>query len=142
MIMRFLSLHCEYFRFTTTKKSRSKLLEELNEFNRQGAIENCLVLLISVEKQDEMKPQFIEKGLNEILQITSQLKVSNIVLLSFAHLFGELSSPDFGLQSLKSLENELKDKGFNILRPPFGWFNELELKAKGHPLSRMSRIVE
>ena len=140
--MRFLSLHCEYFRFTTTKKSRSKLLEELNEFNRQGAIENCLVLLISVEKQDEMKPQFIEKGLNEILQITSQLKVSNIVLLSFAHLFGELSSPDFGLQSLKSLENELKDKGFNILRPPFGWFNELELKAKGHPLSRMSRIVE
>ncbi len=82
-----------------------------------------------------------EKSINEIEQITSQLKVSNIVLLSFAHLFGKLSSPEFGLETLKSLEKELKDKGFNILQPPFGWFNELELKAKGHPLSRMSRIV-
>ncbi len=140
--MRFLSLHCEYFRYTTTKKSRSKLLEELNEDNRQGDIENCLVLLISVEKQDESNPPLIEKSINEIEQIISQLKVSNIVLLSFAHLFGKLSSPEFGLKTLKSLEKELKDKGFNILRPPFGWFNELELKAKGHPLSRMSRIVE
>ena len=142
MSMRFLSLHCEYFRYVTTKKSRSRLLEELNGDNRQGDLENCLLLLISVEKQDESKPTLIEKSLEEIEKIISQLKVSNIVLLSFAHLFGELSSPDFGLQSLKSLENELKDRGFNILRPPFGWFNELELKAKGHPLSRMSRIVE
>jgi threonyl-tRNA synthetase len=36
----------------------------------------------------------------------------------------------------------LTEKGYNTLRPPFGWFNEIELKAKGHPLSRISRIID
>jgi threonyl-tRNA synthetase len=38
--------------------------------------------------------------------------------------------------------SKLKLKGYFVLRLPFGWFNELEMKAKGHPLSRISRIVE
>jgi len=36
----------------------------------------------------------------------------------------------------------LKLKNYSVLRLPFGWFNELEMKAKGHPLSRISRIIE
>ena len=34
------------------------------------------------------------------------------------------------------------EKRYKIIRPPYGWFNELELKAKGHPLSRISRRIE
>ena len=139
--MRFLSFHCEYFRFKTTKKSRSKILEELTDENRDGSLENVLVLFISIEKQDESKADFLEESLIEIEKIIAQLKVSNIVLLSFAHLFGTLSDPKFGFESLKKLERKLLDKKYTVLRPPFGWFNELELKAKGHPLSRMSRMI-
>jgi threonyl-tRNA synthetase len=138
--MRFLSFHCDYFSYTTTKKSRSKIIEELTEENKEGRLEDVVLLLISIEKQDEEDEQFLQKAVAEIESITSQLKVKNLVLLSFAHLFGELSSPKFGFQSLKDLENFLKDK-YTILRPPFGWFNELELKAKGHPLSRISRRI-
>jgi len=138
--MRFLSFHCDYFRYTTTKRSRSKVFEELTELNKAGSLDNPIVFFISIEKQDEINDQILQKCVIEIEKITTQLKVSNIVLLSFAHLFGELSSPEFGLTTLKKLENLLKEK-YKILRPPFGWFNELELKAKGHPLSRISRRI-
>ncbi|MFX1340348.1 MAG: threonyl-tRNA synthetase editing domain-containing protein [Promethearchaeota archaeon] len=139
--MRFLSFHCEYFNYMATKRSRSKVYEELTEENKEGKLENVIVLFICVEKQDEDKPDFIEKCIREIEKIINQLKVSNIVILSFAHLFGQLSSPEFGLESLKKLASLLRKKGFTVMRPPFGWFNELEMKAKGHPLSRISRII-
>ena len=140
--MRFLSFHCDYFRFKATKRSRSKIFEELTEENRENGFENVIALYISVEKRDEDSTEFISKAIKEIEKITTQLKVSNIIVLSFAHLFGELSNPEFGLKALKNLEKKLVENGFNVLRPPFGWFNELELKAKGHPLSRISRKIE
>jgi len=140
--MRFLSFHCDYFRFKATKRSRSKIFEELTEENRENGFENVIALYISVEKRDEDSTEFISKAIKEIEKITTQLKVSNIIVLSFAHLFGELSNPEFGLKALKNLEKRLVENGFNVLRPPFGWFNELELKAKGHPLSRISRKIE
>ena len=139
--MRFLSFHCEYFKYKATKRSRSKIFEELTYKNKENELENVIVLFISVEKQDEDKPDFIEKSIREIEKIINQLKVSNIVLLSFAHLFGQLSSPEFGLEALKKLSYLLRGKSFTVIRPPFGWFNELEMKAKGHPLSRISRII-
>lgn len=139
--MRFLSFHCDYFRYTTTKRSRSKVFEELTDNNKEGSLENPIVVFISIEKQDENNDKIYQKCIFEIEKITTQLKVSNIVLLSFAHLFGELSSPEFGLLALKDIEKLLNEKFENILRPPFGWFNELELKAKGHPLSRISRKI-
>jgi len=116
------------------------VFEELTEKNKEGSLENAILFFISVEKQDEIDNKIHKKCIFEIEKITTQLKVSNIVLLSFAHLFGELSSPEFGLSALKEIENLLTEK-FEILRPPFGWFNELELKAKGHPLSRISRRI-
>lgn len=139
--MRFLSFHCEYFKYKATKRSRSKVYEELTDDNKENILENVIALFISVEKQDEAKSDFIEKSIREIEKIINQLKVSNIVILSFAHLFGQLSSPEFGLSSLKKLTYLLRGKGYIVIRPPFGWFNELELKAKGHPLSRISRII-
>ncbi len=140
--MRFLSFHCDYFRFKATKRSRSKIFEELTEENRENGFENVIALYISVEKRDEDNSEFIPNAIKEIEKISTQLKVSNIIVLSFAHLFGELSNPEFGLKALINLEKKLVENGFNVLRPPFGWFNELELKAKGHPLSRISRKIE
>ncbi len=140
--MRFISLHCEYFRYKTTKKSRSKIIEELTDQTKENEIENAIVLLISVEKQDEDNPNFLDKSIVEIEKIVNQLKVSNIVILSFAHLFAKLSSPQFGMDSLKELSFKLLKKGYKVMRIPFGWFNELDMKAKGHPLSRISRIVD
>lgn len=140
--MRFLSFHVDYFRHKVTKKGRSKVIEEISEGNKENQVENALVLFISMEKSDEAKTEIIEKGINEIEKITKQLKVSTIVIVPFAHLFGQLSSLEYAFESFKKIESQLKLKDYSVLRLPFGWFNELEMKAKGHPLSRISRIVE
>ena len=140
--MRFLSFHVDYFRHKVTKKGRSKVIEEILEENKENQVDNALVLFISMEKSDEAKTEIIEKGINEIEKITKQLKVSTIVIIPFAHLFGQLSSLEFAFESFKKIESLLKSKDYSVLRLPFGWFHELEIKAKGHPLSRISRIVE
>ena len=139
--MRFLSFHCDYFKYKTTKRSRSKVFEELTDINKENSLDNLILLFISIEKKDQGNAKLLEKTVIEIEKIIKQIKVSNIVLLSFAHLFGDLSTPEFSLKTLKELEDLLKER-YTVLRPPFGWFNELEIKAKGHPLSRISRRIE
>jgi len=140
--MRFLSFHVDYFRYKVTKKGRSKVIEEITENNREAQIKNALVLFITIEKRDEENPEFLKRGIAEIEKITVQLKISNIVIVPFAHLSGQLSTLEFAFMSFKRIESNLKLKDYSVLRLPFGWFNELEMKAKGHPLSRISRIIE
>ena len=140
--MRFLSFHVDYFRYKVTKKGRSKVIEEITEDNSKAQIENALVLFISTEKRDEENSDVLKKGIAEIEKITIQLKISNIVIVPFAHLFGQLSTIEFSFEFFKKIELELKMMDYSVLRLPFGWFNELEMKAKGHPLSRISRIIE
>jgi threonyl-tRNA synthetase len=67
--------------------------------------------------------------------------VDTIVIHPFAHLFGELSSPEAAIEILTLIEEGLARLGFTVLRTPFGWFNTLELRAKGHPLSRIARQI-
>ena len=43
---------------------------------------------------------------------------------------------------LFNFQEDLLKERYTVLGPPFGWFNELEIKAKGHPLSRISRRIE
>ena len=140
--MRFLSFHVDHFWYKVTKKGRSKVIEEITEENKENRVEDALVLFISIEKRDEEDPYLIEKGIAEIEKITHQLKISNLVILPFAHLFGQLSSLEYAFESFKQIESIFISKNYSVLRLPFGWFNELEMKAKGHPLSRISRIIE
>ena len=139
--MRFLSFHVNSFGYKITKKGRSKILEEITEENIENHVENAIVLFIATETEDESNSDIFENVIREILKIVNQLKVKNIVLIPFAHLFGQLSSLDFAFESLKNIETLLKDKGFFVIRMPFGWFSEFDMKAKGHPLSRISRII-
>ena len=140
--MRFLSFHVDYFKYRVTKKGRSKIIEDITDENRENQIEDALVLFISMEKQDESDPDLLAKSIIEIEKIVQQLKVSNLVILPFAHLFGQLSSLAYAFESFKKIESLLIDKGYSVIRLPFGWFKELEMKAKGHPLSRISSKVE
>ena len=140
--MRFLSFHVDYFQYKVTKKGRSKVIEKITEDNREAQIKNALVLFISTEKRDEENSEILKKSIIEIEKITNQLKISNIVIVPFAHLFGQLSTIEFSFEFFKKIESKLKMRDYSVLRLPFGWFNELEMKAKGHPLSRISRIIE
>ncbi len=140
--MRFLSFHVDYFWYHVTQKGRSKVVEDITEANHERRVEDALVLFISMEKQDEGNPKVIDNAVTEIGKISDQLKVRTIVLNPFAHLFGELSSLEYAQRTLIEIAQKLETRNLYVVRIPFGWFNELEMKAKGHPLSRIARIIE
>ncbi len=138
--MRILMLHVDYFKCEITEKGRSKITEEYKSPITET--KEALIILSSVEKQDEVNPEKIaQMTTKEITELAEKVKTKNIVLHPFAHLFGELSNPQTAIQVLKMIESNLIQKGFNTMCTPFGWFNTLEIKAKGHPLSRVARLI-
>lgn len=136
--MRVLVWHVERFVCTITERGRSPIIEEFDD--PVTAVDDALLLLVSVEKADEADPAGVaRKAAAEIAAHASQLKVNTVVVHPFAHLFGELSRPKTAVQVLDATAEALRTHGLAATRTPFGWFNELEIKAKGHPLSRLAR---
>ncbi|MBU2503476.1 MAG: threonine--tRNA ligase, partial [Nanoarchaeota archaeon] len=64
--------------------------------------------------------------------------VKSVVIYPYAHLSSNLSSPDVASEVLEKAESALA-KSFKVVRAPFGYYKEFELKVKGHPLSELSR---
>jgi hypothetical protein len=138
--MRFLVLHVNSFCCTITEKGRSKVYEPYDD--PVTRVDDALVVLSSVEKGDEGNPPLVaQRASAEIHQLASQLKVTTVVLHPFAHLFGELGSPETAIDILSCTQQGLSATGLRCIRTPFGWFNTLQIDAKGHPLSRVARIV-
>ena len=134
--------HVDHFSSTITERGRSKIIEDYNHNAKTIEVKEALLILTSVEKQDEPNPDTVsKKAVDEIAKLANQLKVKIIVLHPFAHLFVELSKPEVALEVLKKIEIGLSQCGFKVVRTPFGWFNTIELKAKGHPLSRVARTI-
>jgi threonyl-tRNA synthetase len=134
-------LHVDAFRSTITERGRSSLVEEVNPSSKTTEVAEALLVLASVEKADLLPEKVSERAVAEIAQLARKLKVGTVVLHPFAHLFGDLSSPQVAVKTLKLTEDGLIKEKFKVVRTPFGWFNTLELRAKGHPLSRVARIV-
>ncbi len=138
--MRFLAWHVDYFRCRITERGRSPLVEAYDE--PETVAENALLVLASVEKEDETAPERVAaRATAEIAAHASNLKVQTVVLHPFAHLFGQLSRPAVAAQVLKMVEEGLRSSGLGVARTPFGWFNTLDIRAKGHPMSRVARKV-
>jgi len=138
--MRVLIWHVDKFVCTITERGRSPIVEEFDD--PVTSVEDALLLLVSVEKGDEADPAGVaRKAAEEIATHAAQLKVGTVVVHPFAHLFGALSRPSTAVQVLDATAEELRAHGLVAIRTPFGWFNELEIKAKGHPLSRLARVI-
>jgi threonyl-tRNA synthetase len=137
--MKILSLHVDYINFKPLKKALKKI-GVLSETEKKGKKEGeSLVVLTAVESGDS-----IEKSVKELVKnikdIAKQVKTKNIVLYPYAHLSNTLASPEIAVGVLEKAEKELK-KDFKVVRAPFGYYKEFELKVKGHPLSELSREI-
>jgi len=138
--MRVLIWHVDRFVCTITERGRSPIVEDYTD--PVTSVSEALLLLVSVEKGDEAHPDSVaRKAVEEIAAHAQQLKVSTVVVHPFAHLFGELSRPRTAIQVMDAVAAGLRAHGLTAIRTPFGWFNELDIKAKGHPLSRLARVI-
>ncbi len=138
--MRFLILHVNSFCCTITTKGRSKVYEEYTD--PVTRVDEALVVLTSVEQGDERAPDLVaRRASTEIATLAAQLKVTTVVLHPFAHLFATLSTPEVAIDVLSRTQQTLTAAGLHIHRTPFGWFNTLHIDAKGHPISRVARMI-
>ncbi|MFZ5650769.1 MAG: threonyl-tRNA synthetase editing domain-containing protein [Bacillota bacterium] len=138
--MRFVMFHVNSFCSTITEKGRSKYVEPPDP--RETRVEEAIVALISVEAGDEENPEGVAlDAAAEMEKNAKNLKVKTIVLHPFAHLFASLGPPEAAPGIMDRVKDILTGRGFEAIRTPFGWFNTLQMDAKGHPYSRVARIV-
>ena len=137
--MKLLLIHSDSIQWSPEKKA----LKQAEEVEKKAvSVKNALVVFSAVEKPDEKGPDIIvKKALDDILDIFKKVKAKNVVVYPYAHLSSDLASPSMALIILQKLEKSLQEKKIPVKRAPFGWYKSFEIKAKGHPLSELSREI-
>ncbi|MBI2044727.1 threonine--tRNA ligase [Candidatus Pacearchaeota archaeon] len=136
--MKLLFLHCDYIKFKPLKKAL-KSVEELSEKEKkEHEVKECLGVFVAVEKGDSVEN--VNDLINNVKDVASQVKAKKIVLYPYAHLSNNLANPEIALNVLEESEKSLK-RDFDVIKAPFGYYKEVELKVKGHPLSELSREI-
>lgn len=137
--MRLLIWHVDAFVAEPTERGRSKIADAAP---RPVSLAEGLVIFAAAEKADESDPSGVAaRGAQAIDDVARQLGATNVVLHSFAHLFVELAAPAIARSILDETQALLEARGYMAQQSAFGWFNRLEMRAKGHPLSRVARQV-
>ncbi|MEM3113476.1 MAG: threonyl-tRNA synthetase editing domain-containing protein, partial [Candidatus Pacearchaeota archaeon] len=98
--MKIISLHCDYIKFKPIKKAIKEPEELSDERKKEIKIENCLVILTAVEKSDSTN--LVKDLINDIEDISNQVKTRNIVLYPYAHLSSNLGNPTLALEILEN----------------------------------------
>ena len=136
--MKTLNLHCDYIKFKALKKALKKIDEIAEKQTLKGEAKECLVVMIAVEKSDT-PDKTVKKLIENIKDVSDQIKTKNIVLYPYAHLSKNLGPPNIAIEILNKTAKGLKE--FKVTQAPFGYYKEFELKVKGHPLSELSREI-
>jgi len=150
--LRTLGIHTEYFRFESKDKASSAAEPVPPDRHKAEVDEECLVVFISVEKEDESSPISVAAQLaDDTLARVRQLGVNTVVLYPYVHLTESPSTPRVALKVLDEVEARLSRPGaaasdeaaaapepVKVVRAPFGWYKAFEISCLGHPLSEWS----
>ena len=130
--------HLDYLNAMPTEKGRSDVIAEPVEIR----VKNSLLLFVGFEKDDSQnKVDIIDRAVGEIIKISGNMGVSTLVLNPFAHMFADLAPPAEANAMMMGLMQRLAERNFEVHLMSFGYFYEMELKAKGHKLARISREI-
>ncbi|MCL4383532.1 threonine--tRNA ligase [Candidatus Marsarchaeota archaeon] len=100
-------------------------------------IDNTLVLLISIEKNDS--DIIAEKAINDAILFMDKLKRKKLTLYPFAHLSNNLEAPEIALKIFEHMKQFAIKSDIELFAAPFGWNKQLSIDIKGHPLAEQSR---
>ncbi len=139
--MKILSLHCDYIKFKPLKKAIKSIAKLSKEEEEEKEVKEVLVILTAVEKGDSNVALVVKEFTKNVESIASQVGTKRIVLYPYAHLSKNLGNPEKAQEILIESEKTLVKEGFEVVRAPFGYYKEFELKVKGHPLSELSREI-
>ncbi len=136
--MRTLGIHTKYFRFESKEKA-TQAAESLSSNRHKVSIEReCLVIFISVEKEDSLSPFSLAAQLAaDTLKRAEQLKVKTVILYPYVHLTENPSTSRVALKVMDEVYSRLAEI-LEVIRAPFGWYKAFQMSCLGHPLSEWS----
>ncbi|VVB84118.1 Threonine--tRNA ligase [uncultured archaeon] len=138
--MKILLLHTDYIKFKPLKKALRSLQDIPEKEMKEQIVKEPLVVMTAVEKWDTDAKKIVEKLAENVKDVAKQVNAKKIVLYPYAHLSSDLASPELAVEVLNEAEKKLKNS-FDVVKAPFGYYKEFELKVKGHPLSELSREI-
>jgi hypothetical protein len=128
-------VHVDYVRYCTKKKTEAA--EPI--YLKRDSLEEGVILFCCTEKIDEDNPHnIVGNATLEVIKRLEMIKAKKVLIYPYAHFTNDLSSPKTAIDILTGLESSLKEQDLEVKRAPFGWYKELEMKSKGHPLSNLS----
>ncbi|RLI54816.1 MAG: threonine--tRNA ligase [Candidatus Thorarchaeota archaeon] len=139
--MRMLQIHSDGFSYEAKKKAIKNA--ESIEDKVYRTEDSCLVNFIAAEKSDEKNfSGAVAKTADMIASAAEEVKEQNIVVYPWVHLTETPSGPTTALKLLKGVEKALVEKGFKVVRVPFGWYKAFAIHCKGHPLAERSKVLD
>ena len=139
--MRMLQIHSDGFSYEAKRKA-IKNAEEIEDAVYKTD-DSILVNFIAAEKTDEKNLSgAIEKTAAMIATAADEVKERNVAVYPWVHLSETPSGPSTALKLLKGVDKALTEKGFNVVRVPFGWYKAFEIHCKGHPLAERSKVLD
>lgn len=134
--MRVLLIHAEFFRWEPREAAG-----EIRDDPVSGEAKNALVAFITVEDGDVLDEAYLGRISDDILDVAKKVGADHVVVYPYAHLSSRLARPYISREILNKLYEILLNNKYNIkiLKAPFGYYKQFELKCLGHPLSELSR---
>jgi len=131
--MRILMWYCEKFCWTPAIKT----LESAPD-SEPGSYQKVIVAFVHVEAKDVQEGSSSEKKLVKNLKwLANKWNNKTIILHSFNHLGEDKADADQARELLNRVQQRLQKSAYQINQTPYGYFLDLDMQAKGHPLARI-----
>jgi hypothetical protein len=122
-------------------KSFFKTLETVPDQDVAETVPEAVVVFLHAEAEDEAKPGLETKVVKNIKWLANKRDLKNIVLHSFTHLSGSTASPQFAQALLISLEQRLRNTGYQVWQTPFGYCCEWDLSVYVDSLDKVFKEI-
>jgi hypothetical protein len=133
LIMRILLWYCEKFSWIPALKTLDTAPEAI-----PGDFHEVVVAFIHVEPKDVLEGSSAEKKLLKNLKwLAKKWDNRQIILHSFTHLGEDKADAHKAQELLNRVEIRLKNVDYKVTQTPYGYFLDLHMQAKGHPLARI-----
>lgn len=101
-------------------------------------LENVVVAFVHVEPGDIDDGGSAEtKLVKNAKWLARKWEIKKILLHSFTHLAEEKAEPDQAKSLLDRVQDRLCKAQYDVSQTAYGYFNDLVIEAKGHPLARI-----
>jgi threonyl-tRNA synthetase len=139
--MRMLQIHSDGFSFEAKRKALKNA--EKVDSKSYSTDDSCLVNFIAAETSDTKNLTKAAKLTSDMIATAAEeVKEKKIIVYPWVHLSESPSKPSDALKLLKNVEKDLKERGYDVLRIPFGWYKSFMVHCKGHPLAERSKVLD